>query len=161
MESSGTPISKRTPSTSSPRKPCSLRRRSSAEVSWNSPRSRTLFWMALDCAGSVPSIGAAVAPGTPPGTATVAAMRWAIEHGYRHMLNMAADFSHHPRYLPAMVAGMEPERGEPVEVEIETGQRAHHIGITLVLGVLSSGMGNTELVCHIEVLVQRGYTGIC
>ena len=40
------------------------------------------------------------------GTATIAAMRYAIEHGYDCMLNMDADFSHHPRYLPAMIAGM-------------------------------------------------------
>jgi dolichol-phosphate mannosyltransferase len=52
------------------------------------------------------------------GTATVAAMRWAIEHGYRHMLNMDADFSHHPRYLPALAAGMEPEGAPAVDVMI-------------------------------------------
>jgi dolichol-phosphate mannosyltransferase len=52
------------------------------------------------------------------GTATVAAMRWAIEHGYLHMLNMDADFSHHPRYLPALVAGMEPNGGPAVDVMI-------------------------------------------
>ena len=33
-------------------------------------------------------------------------MRYAIEHGYDYMLNMDADFSHHPRYLPALVGGM-------------------------------------------------------
>ncbi len=42
------------------------------------------------------------------GTAIVAGMKYAIEHGYRHVLNMDADFSHHPRYLPAMIAGMDP-----------------------------------------------------
>jgi len=52
------------------------------------------------------------------GTATIAAMRWSIEHGYRYMLNMDADFSHHPRYLPAMVAGMEPGGGRSVDVMI-------------------------------------------
>ena len=40
------------------------------------------------------------------GTAIVAAMRYAIEHEYDYILNMDADFSHHPRYLPALVAGM-------------------------------------------------------
>ena len=40
------------------------------------------------------------------GTAIVAAMEYAMEHDYDYMLNMDADFSHHPRYLPAMVAGM-------------------------------------------------------
>ncbi|HLA83979.1 MAG TPA: polyprenol monophosphomannose synthase [Thermoguttaceae bacterium] len=52
------------------------------------------------------------------GTATIAAMRWSIERGYRYMLNMDADFSHHPRYLPAMVAGMEPAGGPPIDVMI-------------------------------------------
>jgi len=56
------------------------------------------------------------------GTATVAAMRWSIEHGYRYMLNMDADFSHHPRYLPAMVAGMEPEGSVP-SVDVMIGSR--------------------------------------
>ena len=43
------------------------------------------------------------------GTATIAGMKYAIEHGYKYMLNMDADFSHHPRYLPAMLTGMERE----------------------------------------------------
>lgn len=41
------------------------------------------------------------------GTATIAAMRYAIEHDYDVMLNMDADFSHHPQYIPALLAGME------------------------------------------------------
>ncbi len=40
------------------------------------------------------------------GTAILAAMRYAMEHGYDYCINMDADFSHHPRYLPALVAGM-------------------------------------------------------
>ena len=40
------------------------------------------------------------------GTAIIAGMRYAIEHGYDFLINMDADFSHHPRYLPAMLAGM-------------------------------------------------------
>jgi dolichol-phosphate mannosyltransferase len=40
------------------------------------------------------------------GTATIAGMRYAIEHGYGFVLNMDADFSHHPRYIPALLAGM-------------------------------------------------------
>jgi dolichol-phosphate mannosyltransferase len=39
------------------------------------------------------------------GTATIAALRYAIEHGYEHWLNMDADFSHQPRHLPAIAAG--------------------------------------------------------
>jgi dolichol-phosphate mannosyltransferase len=41
------------------------------------------------------------------GTATLAAMRYALEHGYDLLVNMDADFSHHPRYLPALLAGMD------------------------------------------------------
>ena len=38
------------------------------------------------------------------GTAHVAAMRHAIEHGYDFVATMDADFSHDPRYLPAILA---------------------------------------------------------
>lgn len=41
------------------------------------------------------------------GAATLAGFQWAIDHDYDFVLNMDADFSHHPRYLPALRAGME------------------------------------------------------
>lgn len=41
------------------------------------------------------------------GTAIIAAMRHAIANDYDYHINMDADFSHHPRYLPALVAGMD------------------------------------------------------
>ncbi len=40
------------------------------------------------------------------GTAVVAAMKYAIEHKYDYYLNLDADFSHPPRYLPNLLAGM-------------------------------------------------------
>ncbi len=40
------------------------------------------------------------------GTATLAAMRYAMDHGYDYLQNMDADFSHPPRYLPGILAGM-------------------------------------------------------
>jgi dolichol-phosphate mannosyltransferase len=40
------------------------------------------------------------------GTATLAAMRFAIDHGFDHLLNLDADFSHDPEYIPALRAGM-------------------------------------------------------
>jgi dolichol-phosphate mannosyltransferase len=40
------------------------------------------------------------------GTATLAAMRYAMDKEYDYLVNMDADFSHHPRYLPAVLAGM-------------------------------------------------------
>ncbi|MBM81462.1 MAG: glycosyl transferase [Planctomycetaceae bacterium] len=36
------------------------------------------------------------------GTATTAGFQYAIDNGYDQLLNMDADFSHHPRYLPAL-----------------------------------------------------------
>ncbi len=41
------------------------------------------------------------------GTATLAAMRYAIDHGYEFLQNMDADFSHPPRFLPGILAGMD------------------------------------------------------
>ena len=53
------------------------------------------------------------------GTATIAGLQYAIEKGYTYALVMDADFSHHPRYLPELLAGMEPAPGEsPVDVMI-------------------------------------------
>jgi dolichol-phosphate mannosyltransferase len=40
------------------------------------------------------------------GTAILAGMRYAMERDYDYLVNMDADFSHHPRFLPAVVAGM-------------------------------------------------------
>ena len=52
------------------------------------------------------------------GTATIAGMKYAIEHGYQFALNMDADFSHPPKYLPAILAGMDPPGKTPVDVMI-------------------------------------------
>jgi len=41
------------------------------------------------------------------GTATLAGFRYAIDHDYEFLLNMDADFSHHPRYIPALRDGMQ------------------------------------------------------
>ncbi|HEY0981822.1 polyprenol monophosphomannose synthase [Schlesneria sp.] len=41
------------------------------------------------------------------GAATIAGFQWAIDHNYEFVLNMDADFSHHPRYLPALNGSME------------------------------------------------------
>src|SRR3954469_24408204 len=40
------------------------------------------------------------------GTAVLAAMRFAIEHRYQLLLNLDADCSHPPRYIPALLNGM-------------------------------------------------------
>jgi dolichol-phosphate mannosyltransferase len=40
------------------------------------------------------------------GSAILAGMRYAMDRGYDLYVNLDADFSHHPRYLPNMIAGM-------------------------------------------------------
>ncbi len=40
------------------------------------------------------------------GTAILAAMTFAIDHHYEYLLNLDADFSHPPRFIPDLVAGM-------------------------------------------------------
>src|SRR5262245_51595793 len=50
------------------------------------------------------------------GTATICAMQYAIEHDYDFVLNMDADFSHHPRYIQAILAGM-------VSADVSIGSR--------------------------------------
>ena len=51
------------------------------------------------------------------GTAIIAGLQYAIEHDYRYVLNMDADFSHHPRYVPNVLAGMDGGKS-PVDVMI-------------------------------------------
>ena len=41
------------------------------------------------------------------GTAILSAMQFAIDNGYDYFLNLDADFSHPPRFIPAILAGME------------------------------------------------------
>lgn len=41
------------------------------------------------------------------GTAYILAMRYAVENGYDFYMNLDADFSHPPRFIPALLAGME------------------------------------------------------
>lgn len=40
------------------------------------------------------------------GTAIMDAMRWGMDRDYEFIINMDADFSHSPAYLPALLAGM-------------------------------------------------------
>ncbi|MGE3819069.1 MAG: polyprenol monophosphomannose synthase [Isosphaeraceae bacterium] len=40
------------------------------------------------------------------GTALITAMEYAIREGYDYLLNMDADFSHPPRFIPSILAGM-------------------------------------------------------
>jgi dolichol-phosphate mannosyltransferase len=52
------------------------------------------------------------------GTALIAAMKYALTNGYGNVLTMDADFSHPPKCLPAMIAGMDSDRGPKVDVMI-------------------------------------------
>ncbi len=52
------------------------------------------------------------------GTALIAAWRYALDNGYDYVLTMDADFSHPPKCLPAMLAGMNPANGPSVDVMI-------------------------------------------
>ena len=56
------------------------------------------------------------------GSATIAGMRYAIEHSYAYVLIMDADFSHHPRYSPTMRAGMDEDGGKS-SVDVMIGSR--------------------------------------
>jgi dolichol-phosphate mannosyltransferase len=59
-------------------------------------------------AGDLPGIHVIHRPGKMGlGTATVAAMKFAVENGYDYLLNLDADFSHPPRFIPALLAGMD------------------------------------------------------
>lgn len=46
------------------------------------------------------------------GSATIAGFQYAIERQYEFVVTMDADFSHHPKHLPALRAGVEPEEAE-------------------------------------------------
>ena len=58
------------------------------------------------CAASLPNIHVIHRPGKLGlGTATLAAMRFAIEHRFDYLLNLDADFSHDPRVHPRPAGG--------------------------------------------------------
>lgn len=52
------------------------------------------------------------------GTATIAAMQFAIQNGYKYLVNLDADFSHHPRHIPKMLELMETHPDGPRDVVI-------------------------------------------
>lgn len=50
------------------------------------------------------------------GTATIAAMRYAVENDYEVMLNLDADFSHNPMYIPPMLEAL--DQSPPADIVI-------------------------------------------
>ena len=57
------------------------------------------------------------------GTATIAGLQYALEKDYAYALVMDADFSHHPRYLPDLLAPMETEADGASPVDVVIGSR--------------------------------------
>ena len=63
--------------------------------------------IADELAATLPDITVVHRPGKLGlGTAVLSGMQHAIDHGYDYFLNLDADFSHPPRYLPAILDGM-------------------------------------------------------
>ena len=57
--------------------------------------------------GSLPDVHVIHRPGKMGlGTATLAAVRYAIDHHFDYLLNLDADFSHPPRFIPDLLGGM-------------------------------------------------------
>ncbi len=54
------------------------------------------------------------------GSAVIAGLQYAIDHGYDSVVTMDADFSHHPRYIPDLLAGLE---GGTAAADIVIGSR--------------------------------------
>ncbi|HVU88228.1 MAG TPA: polyprenol monophosphomannose synthase [Pirellulales bacterium] len=50
------------------------------------------------------------------GSAVVAGLRYSIEHGYDAVVSMDADFSHHPRYIRDLLAGLEGDAAADVVI---------------------------------------------
>jgi dolichol-phosphate mannosyltransferase len=72
------------------------------------------------------------------GSATLEAMRFAIDHEYDFLLNLDADFSHPPRFIPALLEGMK-------DHDVMIGSRyvpggGVEGGFTLKRRVMSSGI---------------------
>ena len=57
------------------------------------------------------------------GTATILGLQTACDSGYDYVVNMDADFSHDPKYLPALIAGMESGPSGPVDVMVGSRYR--------------------------------------
>ena len=70
-------------------------------------------------------------------------MQYAIEHNYDYVLNMDADFSHHPRYLPAMLSGMEGNH-LPLPLGEGRGEGAVRSPIDVMIGSRYIPGGGTE-----------------
>jgi dolichol-phosphate mannosyltransferase len=77
------------------------------------------------------------------GTALLAAMRRALEEHFDLLVTMDADFSHHPRYLPALVAGT---RDRDVMIGSRYVRGGAHIGWPASRALISRGV---NLLCRL------------
>src|SRR5262249_3706896 len=87
------------------------------------------------------------------GTAYVAGYRWALERDYEVLVQMDADFSHAPRYLPAMVEALS-------SYDVVAGSRYVN-GISVVnwsLTRLMISMGGSFYARHLTRLPLRDVT---
>jgi dolichol-phosphate mannosyltransferase len=64
-------------------------------------------WIADEIQSTLPEINVIHRAGKQGlGTAVLTGMKFAIENGFDYFLNLDADFSHPPRFIPAILAGM-------------------------------------------------------
>lgn len=113
------------------------------------------------------------------GTATLAAINFAIENGYDYLLNLDADFSHPPRFIPSLLAGMDDNdvmigsryvAGGGVEGEFGLKRKLMSAGINwyarLLLGLRSKDNSGSFRCYRVSTLAQldlnrvrsRGYS---
>jgi dolichol-phosphate mannosyltransferase len=112
------------------------------------------------------------------GSALLESMQYAVAQGYDYLINMDADFSHHPRYLPALLAGMDrydvivgsryvPGGGT---VNWPVSRRCISLGVNLLVRFLmrmptrdcSGGFRCYRVArlpdAHLEQMISRGYS---
>ena len=113
------------------------------------------------------------------GTAVIEAIRFAIDGGYDYLINLDADFSHPPRFIPKLLAGMETNdvmigsryiRGGGVEGEFNLKRRLMSAGINwyarLLLGLKTKDNSGSYRCYRVSKLAQidlnairsRGYS---
>ena len=61
------------------------------------------------------------------GTAMVAGMKHAVEHGYEMLVNLDADFSHDPRHLPTLIAAMDRPDGTAANVAVDVAIGSRYV----------------------------------
>ncbi len=107
------------------------------------------------------------------GTALIAGMTYAIEHRFDYFLNLDADFSHPPRFIPALIAGMDEYDvmigsryvpGGGVEGEFNLKRKIMSTGINLyarlLLGLTSKDNSGSFRCYRVSKLAQMDFDQI-